>query len=100
MTAGEAVTLHRDPAWIQSFLTEAAGAAPTGRESVQDAPGQPGAVRVELGTGDPPGWSVLYLYQAEDGCCLEQPYEGIWQGDEALWTLVAADTPPEGRNAS
>ena len=74
VTAGGAVTLHRDPAWIQSFLTEAAEAAPTGRESVQDAPGQPGAVRVELGTGDPPGWSVLYVYQTEDGCCLEQPY--------------------------
>ena len=35
VTAGGAVTLHRDPAWIQSFLTEAAEAAPTGRESVQ-----------------------------------------------------------------
>ena len=98
VTAGEAVTLHRDPAWIQLFLSEAAEAAPTDRESVQDTPDQPGAVRVELGTGDPPGWSVLYVYEAEDGCCLERPYAGIWQGDESLWTLVAADTPPEGRN--
>ena len=40
------------------------------------------------------------FYQTEDGCCLEQPYEGIWQGDDALWTQLAADTPPEGRNAS
>ena len=85
---------------LAEAASEAAEAAPTGRESVQDAPGQPGAVRVELGTGDPPGWSVLYVYQTEDGCCLEQPYEGIWQGDDALWTQLAADTPPEGRNAS
>lgn len=96
----EGAVLHTDPAWIAEFLEGAAEAAPTGRESVQDAPGQPGAVKVELGTGAPPGWSVLYVYQTEDGCCLEQPYEGIWQGDDALWTQLAADTPPEGRNAS
>ena len=66
----EGAVLHTDPAWIAEFLEGAAEAAPTGRESVQDAPGQPGAVRVELGTGDPPGWSVLYVYQTEDGCCL------------------------------
>ena len=65
-----------------------------GTNASDDAPDRPGAVRVELGTGDPPGWSVLYVYQTEDGCCLEQPYEGIWQGDDALWTLVAADAPP------
>ena len=100
VTAGEAVTLHTDRDWIEGFLQQAAEAVSTGRESVQDAPDQPGAVRVELGTGETPDWSVLYVYEAEDGCCLEQPYEGIWQGDEALWTQLAADTPPEGRNAS
>lgn len=100
VTAGGAVTLHTDRSWIEGFLQQAAEAASTGRESTQDVPDQPGAVKVELGTGDPPGWSVLYVYQTEDGCCLEQPYEGIWQGDDALWTQLAADTPPERRNAS
>ena len=94
VTAGEAVTLHTDRDWIEGFLQQAAEAVSTGRESVQDAPDQPGAVRVELGTGETPDWSVLYVYEAEDGCCLEQPYEGIWQGDDALWTLVAAGAPP------
>ena len=94
VTAGEAVTLHTDRDWIEGFLQQAAEAVSTGRESVQDAPDQPGAVRVELGTGETPDWSVLYVYEAEDGCCLEQPYEGIWQGDDALWTPVAADAPP------
>lgn len=94
VTAGEAVTLHTDRDWIEGFLQQAAEAVSTGRESVQDAPDQPGAVRVELGTGETPDWSVLYVYEAEDGCCLEQPYEGIWQGDDALWTLVTADAPP------
>ena len=97
VTAGEAVTLHTDRDWIEGFLQQAAEAVSTGRESVQDAPDQPGAVRVELGTGETPDWSVLYVYEAEDGCCLEQPYEGIWQGDDALWTLVTADAPPERR---
>ena len=94
VTAGDAVTLHTDRDWIEGFLRQAAEAVSTGRESVQDAPDQPGAVRVELGTGETPDWSVLYVYEAEDGCCLEQPYEGIWQGDDALWTLVTAGAPP------
>lgn len=94
VTAGDAVTLHTDRDWIEGFLQQAAEAVSTGRESVQDAPDQPGAVRVELGTGETPDWSVLYVYEAEDGCCLEQPYEGIWQGDDALWTLVTAGAPP------
>ena len=94
VTAGEAVTLHTDRDWIEGFLQQAAEAVSTGRESVQDAPDQPGAVRVELGTGETPDWSVLYVYEAEDGCCLEQPYEGIWQGDDALWTRVTAGAPP------
>ena len=75
MTAGDAVTLHTDRDWIEGFLRQAAEAVSTGRKSVQDAPDQPGAVRVELGTGETPDWSVLYVYEAEDGCCLEQPYE-------------------------
>lgn len=94
VTAGDTVALHTDRDWIEGFLHQAAEAVSTGRESVQDAPDQPGAVRVELGTGETPDWSVLYIYEAEDGCCLEQPYEGIWQGDGALWTLVTADAPP------
>ena len=97
VTAGDAVTLHTDRDWIEGFLRQAAEAVSTGRESVQDAPDQPGAVRVELGTGEIPDWSVLYVYELENGCCLEQPYEGIWQGDDALWTLVTADAPPERR---
>ena len=52
----------------------------------------------ELGTGETPDWSVLYVYEAEDGCCLEQPYEGIWQGDDALWTLVTAEFPKGGNS--
>ena len=93
VTAGDAVTLHTDRDWIEGFLRQAE-AVSTGRKSVQDAPDQPGAVRVELGTGETPDWSVLYVYEAEDGCCLEQPYEWIWQGDDALWTLVTAGAPP------
>ena len=33
VTVGEAVTLHRDPAWIQSFLTEAAPGEKVNRKS-------------------------------------------------------------------
>ena len=98
VTAGDAVTLHTDRDWIEGFLQQAAEAVSTGRESVQDAPDQPGAVAVELGTGETPDWSVLYVYEAEDGCCLEQPYEGIWQGDDALWTLVTTEFPKGGNS--
>ena len=65
---------------------------------MQDAPDQPGAVRVELGTGETPDWSILYVYAADGACCLEQPYAGIYQGDAALWTFLAADAAPEGRD--
>ena len=94
VTAGDAVTLRTDRDWIEGFLQRAAEAVSTGGESVQDAPDQPGAVRVELGTGEPPDWSVLYVYEADGLCCLEQPYTGIYQGDEALWTILAAAAAP------
>ncbi|HJB32094.1 MAG TPA: DUF5301 domain-containing protein [Candidatus Oscillibacter excrementavium] len=94
VTAGDAVTLRTDRDWIEGFLQRAAEAVSTGGESVQDAPDQPGAVRVELGTGEPPDWSVLYVYEADGICCLEQPYTGIYQGDEALWTILAAAAAP------
>lgn len=89
VTAGDAVTLHTDRDWIGEFLQQAAEAVSTGMESVQDAPDQTGAVKVELGTGETPDWSVLYVYEADGICCLEQPYTGIYQGDEALWTVLA-----------
>ena len=98
VTAGDAVTLHTDRDWIGEFLQQAAEAVSTCMESVQDAPDQTGAVKVELGTGETPDWSVLYVYEADGICCLEQPYTGIYQGDEALWTVLAADAAPEGRN--
>ena len=98
VTAGEAVTLHTDRDWIEGFLQQAAEAVSTGRESVQDAPDQPGAVRVELGTGETPDWSVLYVYETDGICCLEQPYTGVYQGDAALWEFLADDAAPEGRN--
>ena len=52
VTAGDAVTLHTDRDWIGEFLQQAAEAVSTGMESVQDAPDQTGAVKVELGTGE------------------------------------------------
>ena len=47
VTAGDAVTLHTDRDWIGEFLQQAAEAVSTGMESVQDAPDQTGAVKVE-----------------------------------------------------
>ncbi len=59
------MTLHTDRDWIGEFLQQAAEAVSTGMESVQDAPDQTGAVKVELGTGETPDWSVLYVYEAD-----------------------------------
>ena len=98
VTAGDVMTLHTDRDWIEEFLRQAAEADSPGGESVQDARDGPGAVKVELGTGETPDWSVLYVYEADGTCCLEQPYTGIYQGDEALWTVLAADAASEGRN--
>ena len=98
VTAGDAVTLHTDRDWIEGFLQQAAEAVSTGGESVQDAPDQPGAVRVELGTSETPDWSVLYVYETDGICCLEQPYTGVYQGDATLWEFLADDAAPEGRN--
>ena len=70
VTAGDAVTLHTDRDWIGEFLQQAAEAVSTGMESVQDAPDQTGAVKVELGTGETPDWSVLYVYEADGICAL------------------------------
>ena len=98
VTAGDSVTLHTDRDWIGGFLRRAAEAVSTGGESVRDAPEEPGAVKVELGTGETPDWSVLYVYEADGACCLEQPYAGIYQGDATLWEFLADDAAPEGRD--
>ena len=98
VTAEDAVTLHTDRDWIGGFLRRAAEAVSTGGESVRDAPEEPGAVKVELGTGETPDWSVLYVYETDGICCLEQPYTGVYQGDAALWEFLADDAAPEGRN--
>ena len=92
------MTLHTDRDWIGGFLQRAAEAVSTGGESVRDAPEEPGAVKVELGTGETPDWSVLYVYETDGICCLEQPYTGVYQGDAALWEFLADDAAPEGRN--
>ena len=68
VTAGDAVTLHTDRTWIEGFLQQAAEAVSTGGESVQDAPDQPGAVRVELGTSETPDWSGWHLLSGAALC--------------------------------
>ena len=98
VTAGDSVTLHTDRDWIGGFLRRAAEAVYTGGESVRDAPEEPGAVKVELGTGETPDWSVLYVYETDGICCLEQPYTGVYQGDATLWEFLADDAAPEGRD--
>ena len=98
VTAGDSVTLHTDRDWIGGFLRRAAEAVSTGGESVRDAPEEPGAVKVELGTGETPDWSVLYVYETDGICCLEQPYTGVYQGDATLWEFLADDAAPEGRD--
>ena len=98
VTAGDSVTLHTDRDWIGGFLRRAAEAVSTGGESVRDTPEEPGAVKVELGTGETPDWSVLYVYETDGICCPEQPYTGVYQGDATLWEFLADDAAPEGRN--
>ena len=90
------MTLHTDRDWIGEFLQQAAEAVSTGMESVQDAPDQTGAVKVELGTGETPDWSVLYVYEADGICCLEQPIRASTRGTRHL-DSSGADAAPEGR---
>ena len=92
VTAGDAVTLRTGREWIEAFLQQAAEAVPTGEKSAQDAPDQPGAVKVELGIGETPGWIVLYVYEADGVCCLERPYGGIYAGNDALLAMLSAGT--------
>ena len=58
---------------------------------MQDAPDQPGAVRVELGTGETPDWSVLYVYEARGRLAVwSSPYEWICRETMPSGHLVTA----------
>lgn len=85
------MTLHTDRDWIGEFLQQAAEAVSTGMESVQDAPDQTGAVKVELGTGETPDWSVLYVYEADGIAVWSSPIRASTRGTRhfgQFWRLT------------
>lgn len=89
VTTGDEMALQTQRAWIEGFLSAAGDAISVGQESTQDTPDRPDAVKIELEIGGESAWSVLYAYEENGICCLQQPYQGIYTLNKSLRDLLA-----------
>ena len=81
---GSEFDLTTDGDFIGQLLHDLSQAKNTGRASIQDVPDQgAGLVRIDLNFWEG-GTSTLFLYRDDGGLMVEQPYQGIYEMDEAL----------------
>ena len=81
---GSELDLTTDGDFIGQLLHDLSQAKNTGRASIQDVPDQgAGLVRLDLNFWEG-GTSTLFLYRDDGGLMVEQPYQGIYEMDEAL----------------
>ncbi|MBD5151209.1 MAG: DUF5301 domain-containing protein [Oscillibacter sp.] len=81
---GSELDLTTDGDFIGQLLHDLSQAKNTGRASIQDVPDQgAGLVRIDLNFWEG-GTSTLFLYRDDGGLMVEQPYQGIYEMDEAL----------------
>ena len=81
---GNELDLTTDGDFIGQLLLSLSQAKNTGRASIQDVPERgAGLVRIDLNFREG-GTSTLFLYRDDGGLMVEQPYQGIYEMDEAL----------------
>ena len=75
-----------DPQYLRDVLKRASAAVPTDLKSVSDTPMQADYVQIEL--VQPQRSSRLFAYEDQGKYYLEQPYQGVYEIDRALYELI------------
>jgi len=82
ITTGIEDIIHKDEAWIKSFIQKVSEATPTSKESVQDVPTVSKYTRVDI-VGDRK-ISSIFIYEEDSEFYIEQAYRGIYKTDETI----------------
>ncbi|GEM_PF-1219355 len=82
ITTGIEDIIHKDEAWIKSFIQKVSEATPTSKESVQDVPTVSKYTRVDI-VGDKK-ISSIFIYEEDSEFYIEQAYRGIYKTDETI----------------
>ncbi len=82
ITTGIEDIIHKDEAWIKSFIQKVSEATPTSKKSVQDVPTVSKYTRVDI-VGDKK-ISSIFIYEENSEYYIEQAYRGIYKTDETI----------------
>ncbi len=82
ITTGIEDIIHKDEAWIKSFIQKISEATPTSKKSVQDVPTVSKYTRVDI-VGDRK-ISSIFIYEEDSEFYIEQAYRGIYKTDETI----------------
>ena len=77
---------YSDREWIEQFLAVVTQAQATTRESIQDVPNVDIYGKVDIANNG--GVTTFFYYVDEEKFCIEQPYEGIYETDVNIDSLV------------
>ncbi|HBV68345.1 MAG TPA: hypothetical protein DEF04_09290 [Clostridiales bacterium] len=89
ITTGIEDIIHKDEAWIKSFIQKVSEATPTSKESVQDVPTVSKYTRVDI-VGDKK-ISSIFIYEENSEYYIEQAYKGIYKTDETILDFLKSD---------
>ncbi|NCC15602.1 MAG: hypothetical protein EOM28_04540 [Clostridia bacterium] len=71
---------------IESFVQKVSEATPTSKKSVQDVPTVEEYIRIDFVTNG--NIASVFIYQEGSNWYIEQPYQGIYETDETILTLL------------
>lgn len=77
---------HKDAEWIEQMLSGMKAAEPTNKESVQDAPQVDNYIKIDFQLDN--GVSTIFVYEDGGRYYIEQPYQGIYELDSAVYSLI------------
>lgn len=89
LTQGTETTSISEEEWISRFLDAVLKAQPTRKVSVQDQPQVKGYVKIDL-KGET-SVSTIFFYEEQGAYYLEQPYQGIYRSDAALYEMLVSN---------
>ena len=83
---GDEDIIHTDEEWIASFMQKIGDGKPTSKESVQDVPSVSKYTKVDILYNS--NTSIVFIYEENSKWYVEQPYQGIYEIDETISSLL------------